>query len=304
MRSSSQFKLSKSFSALRDLSNEMRREFQRSPVSKRPFRHLRELPRWNFTCGLILAYCLIAFALAAGIYFSQGYHGLFIDLNHGGAFLGSEFWAQLTVLGDTRVALALLLIVIYRHPQLLSATLIACLPTTLIIQLFKRTTEIARPSGFLDAELFHQTGKVLKMGSFPSGHSATAGVLFGLMILIAHTRTNKILLLSTLFLVALSRVMVGAHWPVDILVGSSIGLLCAVFAYWLSHKYRLCSAVSSQWSVVGLLIYAAISNLSSDSGYPQAHIGTVVLCFSALAIYLAHFLGFQPDRRWALGIAR
>ncbi len=280
------------------------REFQRSPVATVEPHALSTLPHWRFTRNLLLGYVGLALFASICVYLSLGYHGLFFTLNHSGAFLGGEFWSSLTVLGDTRIALAMLLFVIYRHPQLLPATFIACLPTTLIIQGIKRSTEIARPSGFLDADTFYQVGSVLKMGSFPSGHSATAGVLFGLLILITQTHRNKLLLLSGLLLTAMSRVMVGAHWPVDILVGSAIGVVCALLGYWLSSKYSLCRATTSQWAVIALLIYAAISCLGTDSGYPDAYLGTAILSSLALATYLSHFLGYKPDRGWALGVAQ
>lgn len=280
----------------------LNQELLRAPVARYQPRSLTAVSDSDFTLKLLLSYALCAFIAAAAIFLGVGYHGLFLDLNYAGALLGSELWSSLTVLGDTRIALAVLLFAVYRHPQLLPTALVACIPTALIIQIFKRTTEIARPSGFLDADSFFQTGQLLKAGSFPSGHSATAGVLFTCLILICNTRRNKLLFLGLLFFTALSRVMVGAHWPVDILVGSAIGVLCALFGFWLSGKFQLCSSTTSQRGVIALLIYAAISGTTTDSGYPEAYYSTVVLCVLALLTYSAHFLGFQPDRRWALGV--
>jgi membrane-associated phospholipid phosphatase len=260
-----------------------------------------ELHQRQFSFILLGGYAVCALLTALAIYLGLGYHGLFLLGNHAGANLPSEFWSCLTVFGDTRIALAFLLLFVYRHPQLLSATLLACLPTSLIVQVFKRTAVIPRPSGTLPADAFYQVGDVLKMGSFPSGHSATAGVLFGLLVVIARTRQNKILLLLAMFLVALSRVMVGAHWPVDVLVGSAVGVLSAMWAYRLTEKYQFCQLPISQLAVVSLLLVAAVSIFFTDSGYPQAHLLTMVLASLALTTYSLHFAGIEPDRRWALG---
>jgi len=51
------------------------------------------------------------------------------------------------------------------------------------------------------------------------------------MIMIQNTPKTwiKLLLSIMAFVVALSRVMVGAHWPLDIIVGAAIGISAAAF---------------------------------------------------------------------------
>ena len=74
--------------------------------------------------------------------------------------------------------------------------------------------------------------------SFPSGHSANAMMVYVAMalMLVEGDRRNlwlgAALVLSTL--IGLSRMMLGVHWPSDVLAGWSFGLLWAMLLAWLS----------------------------------------------------------------------
>lgn len=223
----------------------------------------------------------------------SGYHTGFLPLNALGSTLADGFWAGLTLLGDTRVALALMLLFVFRHPQLLAAILIAAVPATLVVHGLKDALNLPRPAGVLSPEQFHLIDDLLKAGSFPSGHSATAGVIAGLLLLIAPSRRLRLLVVGMMLLVAGSRVMVGAHWPVDVLAGASIGLLSALLGYWLSSRYRLCRRALGQWLLVALLVYAAVSVFFEDGGYPQGHVFAAIAAGAALLRYLLQLFG-QP----------
>ena len=62
--------------------------------------------------------------------------------------------------------------------------------------------------------------------SFPSGHTLHA-VLFTI-ILLAHLPALTAALLPLVFLIALSRVVLGLHYPTDVIAGAAIGLLLAI----------------------------------------------------------------------------
>lgn len=85
------------------------------------------------------------------------------------------------------------------------------------------------------------------MSSFPSGHSKLSAVTYltlGGLLARMHPQPwvkTYLLLLATLltFLVGVSRVYPGVHWPTDVLAGWAAGaawaLLCWLFAGWLQQ---------------------------------------------------------------------
>ncbi|RJR38364.1 MAG: phosphatase PAP2 family protein [Desulfobacteraceae bacterium] len=84
--------------------------------------------------------------------------------------------------------------------------------------------------------------------SFPSGHSAQSAVVYltlgALLARVYRRRRLKayVLFLAVLvtFLVGVSRVYLGVHWPTDVLGGWTLGatwaLLCWMFAFWLQRR--------------------------------------------------------------------
>ena len=73
--------------------------------------------------------------------------------------------------------------------------------------------------------------------SFPSGHSSSAVSLYG--SLAAHEKKNRLLrVLAVLLplLVGFSRVVVGAHYPTDVLCGWALGLIVVLLVPWLRRR--------------------------------------------------------------------
>lgn len=109
------------------------------------------------------------------------------------------------------------------------------------VQLIKQTLPADRPLGYF-AEKAGKAGKSPPMDSrvhapfkrphhrtFPSGHSQTA---FGVAVFIALMfKRHAALWLSWAAVVALSRVYLGVHFPLDIVAGSLIGGLAAFLVF-------------------------------------------------------------------------
>ncbi|MER2490988.1 phosphatase PAP2 family protein [Catenovulum sediminis] len=232
----------------------------------------------------IVSALLLMAALSTYVIF--GYHAGFIPLNTLGQLFPNAFWAATTLLGDTYVAVSLTFFLLAMHKRLLPAALIATLPATIIAQSFKRGMPIDRPSAVLDEQTFNQIGRVLEMGSFPSGHTMTAAVLVGLFIMFSQYPWQRMLMLCVLFIAGISRVMVGAHWPVDIMVGAAVGLLSAWLGYYIAHKYNLGTHWSSQLILFILPCYAAYRVFTHDGGYPQGHGFAIMITSLAIVYYL------------------
>ncbi len=72
--------------------------------------------------------------------------------------------------------------------------------------------------------------------SFPSGHMTFFFALALVVWYVNRTWGAWYLVLSSI--VGVARIYVGVHWPLDILGGAAIGLLCGWFVHWLLRRSR------------------------------------------------------------------
>ncbi len=211
---------------------------------------------------------------------------LFLALNHAATQLPETLWSSLTVLGDTLVALALLLALLRKHPQLVLAALLASLPATLISHGLKNALELARPYAVL-REHVHVIGPFLSAHSFPSGHTTTIFVMAAVLSLGMRSPYTKFWVLLLASLAGFSRIAVGAHWPLDVLGGVVCGWLSGLLGWYWAER-------SGWWRHAGvlrgmelLLIGCALSLLlNHDRYYPLARPFEQAL---ALLLLVIHF---------------
>jgi membrane-associated phospholipid phosphatase len=166
---------------------------------------------------------LLALLLATGSNLA-----VFLALNHAGQAVPPLLWLHLTMLGDGAVALALVLPCIRRAPHCFWAALAAAVFAALWTQVTKQFIDTPRPLAALAHDAFFQAGPAYRRVSFPSGHAAAAFAMAGIWIMgAAGSRLLRALLLLLATLVSLSRIMLGVHWPVDVLWGMVGGWLGA-----------------------------------------------------------------------------
>lgn len=167
-----------------------------------------------------------------------------IFLNSLGVEEYDSFWTQITQI-PTWIPLFLFffLILLWYHPLkkalILMATVLALLGFVLIAtDLTKEWVERIRPNN--DSEINHLL-RVLRNPtsySFFSGHAATSFSLTTLLVVILRKRTKWIWLLFIWpILFSLSRIYVGVHYPIDIMVGTLVGLCSAFLFYYLYNRF-------------------------------------------------------------------
>jgi membrane-associated phospholipid phosphatase len=105
--------------------------------------------------------------------------------------------------------------------------------TALLSETLKRSVGRARPTQSESPYDFH--GPSLTYDSFPSGHSILAGSLAG--CLIRRHPVPEVIIPAALGALAVggSRVVLGKHWPSDVVAGLAIGF-CSGFTLGRPHK--------------------------------------------------------------------
>lgn len=222
---------------------------------------------------------------------SEGYHTGFITLNALCAAAPSPLWEWLTVLGDERVALTLALLLSYRHPRVFWTLICAALVAIAYARGLKPLIDAARPPTVLPPGTFELIGDAHRRESFPSGHSVTAGVFFGVLAFYARRRSWRVFFLATAMAAGLSRVAVGVHWPVDVLAGLAGGGVAVVAGAALARR--------SPWGIydegvhlafVVLAAFAAIGLFFDDGGYQGAGLPLQLLAGAALLLAVRQYL--------------
>lgn len=245
------------------------------------------MPANNIIPRLLWLAALLAFA-AVAVHLSGNNQPLFLILNHWAHDYPAALWSNLTMVADTLFAMAALLAVCATKPDLLPRALLLLLVGTLVVHGSKAFFDAARPAVVLAQDSFYIIGPTLKHHSFPSGHSFT---VFASMALIASQcrLPAQLLLLTVAAAAAFSRMAVGAHWPLDVLTGSALGLIVAaiVLAWrplpaWSEHPATLLLTVT-------LLTLGTIYLPFFNSRYPHALFLTSTSAVVAILVALKWF---------------
>lgn len=213
---------------------------------------------------------------------------LFLVLNHAVSVLPDSFWAHVTALADTLLALVIGTVLFHKHPTLLRAILIAAIIATLISHTLKPLLDIARPPAVLSADSFNIIGAAWHGASFPSGHSVTIATLLGLPAFYFYqNRQNNVLLI--LFAIALfigfSRIAVGVHWPADVLAGIAIGWFSAWLAIQINRALPTLQADNMPWYLLAMNgVLGVMLLLEGVPDYPETRILTTVVSMLAIAL--------------------
>lgn len=141
-----------------------------------------------------------------------------------------------TFLGEETFAILLLIAVYWCWNKRLGEYLLFSLYTAMSVNGLMKDL-ICRPRPFLNEEfsdlryvkvkgVLVDTEHLSSSWSFPSGHSQTAGSIYG-SLMNGRRAWAKIAGMVVILLVMVSRVYLGVHYPTDTIVGAVLGLLCA-----------------------------------------------------------------------------
>lgn len=211
----------------------------------------------------------VALAGLLALWLLQLNQPLFLWLNGASRHTGDALWAHLTLWGDTLVVLAVLLPFAWRQRQWVWAALLASVLAALWTHIPKNLWSMPRPPAVLPADIFHVIGPRLTSGSFPSGHTTAIFTLAGLLVLgQLHNRSARLAVIVFAVLVGLSRIVVGAHWPQDVLAGALGGWLSAWLALKLAKGWKWSGHPVAQWLSHGFLLACTLALYWHQSRYP------------------------------------
>ena len=250
----------------------------------------------NYKVNIWMSLAVLIFAICFQVLGVAWNADFFKVINAWGQDFDDRIWSFLTLMGDTAILWPLLLIFSITSMRIVYAVLAAVPLGGLLSVLLKRLFDSPRPAGVLESMDIHTIGPILKTHSFPSGHTITIFATIGVIFLIPVVRRRSLQMVIQLaviafgLLVALSRISVGAHWPVDCLAGAGIGWLSGLSGIYIVDRYHKRLENFKLSAIVVLLLWAlSLSNFYRTIEYP-ASLVAVKCSFVLASVMLGAYL--------------
>lgn len=172
---------------------------------------------------------------------------------------------NLTQLGDALVILSFFTIFIIYCPKLWEDLITSSIISAILVGILKPLFGIQRPAAAFGAENLHIIGrKLMGNNSFPSGHSVTVFTVLTIIMLafMPKKAINQIFWSFGVFFIGviliLTRLGVGAHHPLDVTVGATVGYISAILGLVINQKYNIWAWVcEKKFYPVFILIFVA-----------------------------------------------
>ena len=212
---------------------------------------------------------------------------LFLYLNEKLSVL-PHLQTNLTLFGDALILLSLICVLF---------------PFSLLFsQIPKMILAVPRPAASLKQEFYIIGEKLTGHNSCPSGHSITIISIISVLFIGFYPKEfrTKIFYTSTLMMVgisvAITRIGVGAHYPLDVFLGCILGYVCSILGILFTQKFSLFRWISNPKFLplfivlfiicAGLLIHRII------------HEGLIVYYFPLISLGISLFIIIQKYVRF------
>lgn len=235
-----------------------------------------------------------ALALAALLWGAAGAFAGFHSINAVSPIAPDGFWGLTTSAGDGLILGVLGLFIARRYPHVLWIMFIAVLVAGLLTHLPKALIDLPRPAGVLEAGSFYLLGPELRTKGPPSGHAVAVFTLAGIAVYVLRNTGLRLLVLAVAGLIAISRVVVGAHWPLDVLLGVGLGLIAAWIAIALGTRFPWGRNLWVHLGLLGFFVTAALVLVTFDPGYPLGRELSVLVAASALLVVVRQYFMDPP----------
>jgi membrane-associated phospholipid phosphatase len=220
----------------------------------------------------------------------------------------SPFWDQtfeiITQFGEELLAFVAISVLYYGYKKEIGKKVMYFLLVSLTLNgalkfLLKLPRPIGEP-GVRSVRVETATGY-----SFPSGHAQLAGTLYPALANIIKRQWFNILTIIIVILVAISRVYLGVHYPVDAVVGAILGIAIVVGGEFLYHNYKNETYIYGITAVI-FLPFAIIFFFDGDAQLAADFYkvyGLLLGIFAAIE-YEKRFINFKDTKVWSVRIIR
>lgn len=168
--------------------------------------------------------------------------GIQLKIIHGIQSISNDFFdfifEFITFFGEAFVAIAVVAFFYWIYNKKEGQKMATILITSLTFNgAIKGVVKANRP--FMDdSSVINKRPSTATGYSFPSGHSQTAATFYTSLMVYFKKNWLNVLLSILIFLVMFSRLYLGAHYPVDVIVGGALGILFALLMPLLIDKIQ------------------------------------------------------------------
>ena len=160
---------------------------------------------------------------------------------------------NLTQIGDALIFLSLLSVLLLSVPKLWEALLSASIVSAIFSNVFKNVFAVPRPAASFDTKSFTIIGQTLTgHNSLPSGHSITVFTILTVLLFsfMPQKISSKLLwsffIICTGLIIVFTRVGLGAHFPLDVITGSCLGVISGLAGIFITRKCKVWSWIANK----------------------------------------------------------
>jgi len=229
-------------------------------------------------------------AAATIVWFGQFDRDLFLATQTLTRLLPDALWAFVTDQAGllSLAAWATLLLVV--RPAMSTAILLACPAGLVFVRGLKYLIDAQRPQQMLPADAIHVIGREVSALSFPSGHTAAGFAVTSAVLYMLPATVRRVWMIPAVVIagvLGLSRIAVGAHWPVDVLGGAALGWLVGLTGVFAARRWPLWMTKPGMLGLGATGMAAGIARMRMSSGYPSAEPFAHLLGLVAVTIAVA-----------------